>query len=64
MEGLGITGAIGAIFIGVVFLVLMPLAARVRTKGKSKEQQRSEYFNDYDRRMNEFRVKPSRKKKR
>lgn len=64
MEGLGITGAIGAIFIGVVFLVLMPLAARVRTKGKSKGQQRSEYFNDYDRRMNEFRVKPSRKKKR
>ncbi len=64
MEGLGITGAIGAIFVGIVFLVLMPLAARMRTKGRSKEQQRSEYFDAYDKRMDAYRKKASRKKKR
>lgn len=63
-SGVGVTGAIGLIFVGIVFLILMPVAARMRTKGKTKEQQRSEYFEDYDKRMNEFRQKPSRKKKR
>lgn len=63
MEFIG-AGAVGMIFIGVVFLILVPVAARMRTNGKSKEQQRSEFFQDYDKRMDEFRQSKKSKKKR
>ncbi len=63
MEFIG-AGAVGMIFIGVVFLILVPLTARMRTHGKSKEQQRSEFFQDYDKRMDEFRQSKKGKKKR
>lgn len=64
MEAVGASAGIGAIFVGIVFLILMPIAQRVRTKGKSKEEQRAEVFEAYDKRMDEFRQKPSKKKKR
>lgn len=54
MEVVG-AGAIGLIFVGIVFLVLVPVAARYRTHGKSKEDQRIEFFEDYDRRMQKYR---------
>lgn len=54
MEFVG-AGAVGLIFVGVVFLILVPVTARFRTHGKSKEVQRMELFQDYDARMDEFR---------
>ncbi len=63
MEFVG-AGAVGLIFIGVVFLILVPVAARMRTHGKSREQQRSEFFQSYDARMDEFRQSKKKGKKR
>jgi|InofroStandDraft_1065614.scaffolds.fasta_scaffold121431_1 hypothetical protein len=63
MELVG-AGAIGLIFVGVVFLILVPVTARMRTHGKSKEEQRSEYFERYDKRMDEFRRQEKAKRKR
>lgn len=54
MEIIG-AGSVGLIFVGVVFLVLVPVAARYRTHGKSKEDQRIEFYEDYDKRMQKFR---------
>lgn len=54
MEFIG-TGAIGFIFIGVVFLILVPVTAHMRTHGRSEEVQRMEFFQDYDKRMDELR---------
>ena len=63
MELVG-AGAIGLIFVGAVFLILVPGTARMRTHGKSKEEQRSEYFERYDKRMDEFRRQEKAKRKR
>lgn len=63
MEFVG-AAAVGMIFIGIVFLVLVPVTARMRTHGKSKEQQRSEFYQDYDKRMDEFRQSEKSKRKR
>lgn len=57
-------GAVGLIFIGAVFLILVPVAARMRTGGKSKEQQRSEFYADYEKRMDEYMVQENKRKKR
>ena len=63
MEFVG-AAAVGMIVIGIVFLVLVPVTARMRTHGKPKEQQRSEFFQDYDKRMDEFRQSEKSKRKR
>lgn len=67
MEFVG-AAAVGMIFIGVVFLILVPVAARMRTHGKSKEQQRSEFYADYEKKMEEYKAeekhRQSRKRKR
>jgi hypothetical protein len=53
MEFVG-AGAVGLIFIGIVFLILVPVAAKYRTHGKSREQQRLEFYEDYDARMEQY----------
>lgn len=63
MEFVG-AAAVGLIFIGAVFLILVPVAARMRTHGKSKEQQRSEFYADYEKRMDAYMAQEGRKKKR
>ena len=60
------SGAVGLVFVGIVFLILVPITYKMRTKGKSKEQQRSEYYQDYEKRMERYRVdnnRPRNKKK-
>lgn len=59
MEIVG-AGAVGLIFIGIVFLILVPVTSYFRTHGKSKEDQRIEFYEDYDKRMQKYRMKGKR----
>lgn len=51
----GGAAAIGLIFIGIVFLILVPVTRYFRTHGKSRETQRTELFEDYDEQMKKYR---------
>ena len=62
MEFVG-AAAVGMIFIGAVFLILVPVAAKMRTGGKSKEVQRSELYADYEKRMEEYAAEEKRRQR-
>lgn len=48
-------GFIGAIIVGIAFLAMAAIVGRRLDKGKTREQRLHERFEEYDRKMEEFR---------
>lgn len=52
---MGDPGLIGAIVVGIVFLMLATAVGKRKSKNKTKDQRLSECFEEYDRKMEKFR---------
>ena len=49
------SGFIGTIIVGIAFLAMAAIVGRRLNKGKTREQRLHERFEEYDRKMDEFR---------
>ena len=49
------SGFIGTIVVGITFLAMTAIVGRRLNKGKTREQRMRERFEEYDRKMDEFR---------
>ncbi|GAA6488332.1 hypothetical protein [Gordonibacter urolithinfaciens] len=49
------SGFIGTIVVGIAFLAMAAIVGRRLNKGKTREQRLHERFEEYDRKMDEFR---------
>ena len=49
------SGFIGTIIVGIAFLAMAAIVGRRLNKGKTREQRLHERYEEYDRRMDEFR---------
>ena len=49
------SGFVGTIIVGIAFLALATIVGRRLNKGKTREQRMRERFEEYDRKMDEFR---------
>ena len=48
-------GFVGTIIVGIAFLAMATIVGRRLNKGKTREQRMRERFEEYDRKMDEFR---------
>ena len=49
------SGFIGTIVVGITFLAMAAIVGRRLNKGKTREQRLHERYEEYDRKMDEFR---------
>ena len=49
------SGFVGTIIVGIAFLAMAAIVGRRLNKGKTREQRLHERFEEYDRKMDEFR---------
>ncbi|MBS4894904.1 MAG: hypothetical protein KH015_03800 [Gordonibacter pamelaeae] len=49
------SGFIGTIIVGIAFLAMAAIVGRRLNKGKTREQRLHERYEEYDRKMDEFR---------
>ena len=49
------SGFIGTIVVGIAFLAMAAIVGRRLNKGKTREQRLHERYEEYDRKMDEFR---------
>ena len=49
------SGFVGTIIVGIAFLAMAAIVGRRLHKGKTREQRMRERFEEYDRKMDEFR---------